>query len=230
MVFSTSILGGGFVSIVEMQMVNLVGITSDFDELTKKLAIDGCMQPVNALKEINSSDFMLKTSVDNIEVLMDVNYIRPYLYDKDYNISLKHMEELLEAQKIFGISHEYAKDAILDFETSEKKLLEVYNKYKVLKKKFEELEAKDRYLKSTYVALEFLKDIDLPMDEITNMRNFQINLYKVSEQNMAKLKANYENIPSIIKPIYTSEYAQKGIVIFISFTPLLLLKIGRAHV
>ena len=91
-------------SIEKMHMVNLVGAIADFDKLTKMIALEGCMQPVSALQEINSSDFVLKTSTDNIEALMDVNYIRPYLYDKEYNISLKHIEKLEEAQKTFGIS------------------------------------------------------------------------------------------------------------------------------
>ena len=109
-------------SIEKMHMVNLVGAITDFDKLTKMLALEGCMQPVSALQEINSSDFVLKTSADNIEALMDVSYIRPYLYDKDYNISLKHIEKLAEAQKTFGISKEYIKEMIFDFDTMEKEL------------------------------------------------------------------------------------------------------------
>ena len=119
-------------SIEKMHMVNLVGTIKDFDKLTKMLALEGCMQPVSALKEINSSDFVLKTSTDNIEAIMDVNYIRPYLYDKEYNISLKYIEKLKEAQKISGISKKYNKDMNFDFDTIEKQLSEVYDKYMVL--------------------------------------------------------------------------------------------------
>ena len=51
------------------------------------------------------------------------------------------------------------------------------------------------------------------------MKNFEMDLYKVPEQNMVKLKANYENIPSVIKSVFT----EKGFIIFIAFTPILLL-------
>ena len=78
-------------SIEKMHMINLVGTIFDFDKLTKMLALEGCIHPVNALQEINSSEFILEASVGNIDVLLDVNYIRPYLYDKDYSISLKHI-------------------------------------------------------------------------------------------------------------------------------------------
>lgn len=211
--------GGDFVSIEKMHMVNLVGEMSDFDKLTKLLALEGCMQPVSALQEINSSDFVLKTSEGNIEALMDVNYIRPYLYDKEYNISLKHVEKLVKAQNTVGISCEYIKEMIFDFDNIEKQLAEVYDKYTVLNKEFEDLKQKEQYLKSTYEALGFLNAVSIPMEEITAMKNFQMNLYKVPEQNMVKLKANYENIPSVIETVYK----EKDFVIFIAFTPMLLL-------
>src|SRR5665647_3504581 len=108
------------------------------------------MQPVSALQEINSSDFVLKTSDDNIEALMDVNYIRPYLSDKDYNISLKHIKNLAEAQKLNGINSEYIKETIFDFNDSEKELSKIYDEYMVLNEKIEELQQKEEYLKNTY--------------------------------------------------------------------------------
>ncbi|MGH4125880.1 MAG: V-type ATP synthase subunit I [Clostridium sp.] len=206
-------------SIEKMHMVNLVGAIKDFDKLTKMLALEGCMQPVSALQEINSSDFVLKTSTDNIEALMDVSYIRPYLYDKEYNISLKHIEKLVDAEKTFGKSFDYTCEMIFDFDTMEKQLSEVYGKYKVLNTELEDLKEKEHYLKNTYEALEFLKNVSLPMEDITNMKNFQMGLYKVPEQNMLKIKANYENIPSVIQSVYK----EKDFVIFIAFTPMLLI-------
>jgi len=208
------------VSIEKMHMVNLVGVMSDFDKLTKMLALDGCIQPVSALQEINSSDFVLKTSSDNLEILLDVNYIRPYLNDKDYNSSLKQIEKLAEAQRTANIKIEYIKETTFDFGVSEQKLSEVYEKYMVLNKKNDDLEQKEQQLKNTYVALKFLKNVSLPLEEITNMKNFQMDLYKVGDQNMLKLKANYENIPSVIETVCT----EKDFVIFISFTPILLLR------
>ena len=206
-------------SIEKMHMVNLVGGIKDFDKLTKMLALQGCMQPVSALQEINSSDFVLKTSTDNLEALMDVNYIRPYIYDKEYNISLKHVERLQEAQKTFGTCKECDKDINFDFDSIEKQLTSVYEKYELLNTELEDLKEKEHFLKNTYEALGFLKNVSLPIEDITNMKNFQMDLYKVPEQNMVKIKANYENIPSVIQSVYK----EKEFVIFIAFTPVLLI-------
>lgn len=206
-------------SIEKMYMVNLVGAITDFDKLTKMLALEGCMQPVSALQEINSSDFVLKTSTDNIEALMDVSYIRPYLYDRDYNISLKYIEKLAEAQKAINGSKEYHKDIIFDFDNLEKQLSEVYDSYMLLNKEYEALKEKEHYLQNTYEALGYLRNVSLPIEEIISMKNFKVGLYKVSEESMIKLKANYENIPSVIESVYK----EKDFVIFIAFTPILLL-------
>lgn len=206
-------------SIEKMYMVNLVGAITDFDKLTKMLALEGCMQPVSALQEINSSDFVLKTSTDNIEALMDVSYIRPYLYDRNYNISLKHIEKLSEAQKVINGRKEYHKDNIFDFDNLEKQLCEVYDSYMLLNKEYEALKEKEHYLQNTYEALGYLRNVSLPIEEIISMKNFKVGLYKVSEESMIKLKANYENIPSVIESVYK----EKDFVIFIAFTPILLL-------
>ena len=206
-------------SIEKMQMINLVGVMSDFDKLTKMLAIDGCMQPVSALQEIDSSDFVLKTSDDNIEALMDVNYIRPYLSDKDYNTSIKHIKILAQAQEINGIKSEYNKEKVFDLDDSQNELSKVYDEYMVMNKKIEDLQEKEEDLKNTYEALRCLKNVNVPIEEFTAMKNFQVGLYKVPVQNMVKLKANYENIPSIIESVFT----ENDFVTFLSFTPLLLL-------
>jgi len=88
----------------------------------------------------------------------------------------------------------------------------------VLSEKVEDLKQKEQYLKNIYIALEFLKNVPFPIEEFTTMKNFQVDLYKVLGQNMVKLKANYENIPSVIESVYM----EKDFVIFISYTPILL--------
>jgi V/A-type H+/Na+-transporting ATPase subunit I len=206
------------VAIEKMHMVNLVGAFADFDKLTKLIALEGIMQPVSALQEINSSDFVLKTSSDNIEALMDVNFIRPYLKSRDCTISLKHIERLLEAQRNLGLSRSSVKDIIYDFDIMEEKLTEVYKAFKLLRKELETFKERQLQLKNTYEALQFLKDMDTPLEDVIEMKNFNAGLYKVSQENMFKLKANYENIPSVIQSLYK----EKDFCIFIAFTPILL--------
>jgi V/A-type H+/Na+-transporting ATPase subunit I len=210
--------GGNGVSIEKMHMVNLVGAFTDFDKLTKLIALEGIMQPVSALQEINSSDFVLKTSSDNIEALMDVNFIRPYSRSEDYNISLQHIEKLIEVQKDFGLPKSSVQDIIFDFNVMENNLSSVYKNFNLLSKELEELTEKQQQHKHTYEALRFLNDVSTPIEDITAMKNFHVGLHKVSQENMLKLKANYENVPSVIQSVYK----EKDFCIFIAFTPILL--------
>lgn len=212
------LLGGDNVSIEKMHMVNLVGTISEFDRLAKLIAQSGVMQPVSALQEINSSDFVIKTSTDNIEALMDVNFIRPYTSSKDYDLSLRHIEKLVKAQRDFGLAKEVTEDVIFDFNAMEDSLNSVYKEYKTLNKKLDNLKEKELQLKNSYEALRFLKDIPVNIEDIKNMKNFKTDIYKATKENMIKLKANYENIPSVIQSVYK----EKDFAIFIAFTPILL--------
>jgi V/A-type H+-transporting ATPase subunit I len=210
--------GGNDVAIEKMHMVNLVGTFADFDKITKLIALEGIMQPVSALQEINSSDFVLKTSSDNIEALMEVNFIRPYQRTRDCSISLKYIERLLESQKSLGLYKFDIKDIIFDFDIMEEKLSQMYKDFNLMREELEGLKEKEHQLKNTYEALHFLIDISTPIEDMTAMKNFNLGLYKVSHENMFKLKANYENIPSVIQNVYK----EKDFCIFIAFTPILL--------
>lgn len=201
-----------------MYMVNLVGAFSDFDKLTKLLALGGFMQPINALQEINTSDFSLKTSEDNIEALIDVGYIRPYVYDSDLGVSYKQVNELLDKQKEYGIHYKTTKDIEFNINKEEEILKNLYENYETLKKQLEVLNDEEQYLQHTYEAIEFLKDTSIAIEDLYSMKNFKVGLYKAKNANMVKLKANYENIPSVIQCVCE----QRDFTIFISFTPLLL--------
>lgn len=205
-------------AIEKMYMANLVGAFSDFDKLTKLLALSGFMQPISALQEINTSDFSLKTSEDNIEALIDVGYIRPYIYDNDIGVSYKKVNELLEKQKEYEVYNKPSKDIEFNINKVEETFGNIYTTYEILKKQLEELIDKKQYLKHTHEVVEFLKDSSIVIEDLYSMKNFKVGLYKVKNENMIKLKANYENIPSVIQSICK----QKDFTIFISFTPLLL--------
>jgi len=202
-------------AVEKMCMVNLIGPFEDFDKLTKLLAFEGFIQPINALQEINSSDFSLETSENTIEALMDVSYIRPYVYEKDYGMGFKQIEELTEEQKKLNIYDDGIKEVYFNFSNIEKKLSSVYEEYQELKRSIDEIKEKNNKLKNTYEALRFMKDIKIPTEEIFSMGNFKTSLYRVKNDSMVKLKANYENIPSVIKSVHKD----KDFSIFIAFTP-----------
>ncbi|WP_443659630.1 V-type ATP synthase subunit I [Clostridium algidicarnis] len=206
-------------SVEKMYMVNMIGSFLDFEKLTKNLALEGYIHPVNALQEIDSSDFSLETSEDNIEALMDVSYIRPYIYDREFSLNLKHLEKLEEQRAHFNIPKEDFMDVIYDYELIEKETEELYSEFDELHKEYEALNERAQYLESTHQAFDFLKDASFKLEDMSHMKNFKVGLYKVNKENMNKIRANYENIPSAV----TTVHKEQDFIIFISFTPKLLI-------
>lgn len=211
--------GGEFVAIEKMYMVNLVGHLEDFDNLTKVLAQGSFMQPVNALQEIDSSDFVMKTSEDNVEALMDAGYIRPYIYDRDYTTGLKKINKLIEEEKSFKVLGLKTKDVILDFDEMEQKMKEISEGYDKVAGEYETLSEKLDFINKTQEVISFLQEVNSPIENLRNIKNFKVSVFKVGNESMDKIKANYENIPSVIETVYKD----KDITIFMAFTPILLL-------
>lgn len=206
-------------AIEKMYMVNLVGHLEDFDNLTKVLAQGSFMQPVNALQEIDSSDFVMKTSEDNVEALMDAGYIRPYIYDRDYTTGLKKINKLIEEEKSFKVLGLKTKDVILDFNEMEQKMTEISEGYDRVAGEYEDLRDKLDFINKTYEVISFLQEVNQPIENFTNIKNFKVSVYKLGNDSMEKIKANYENIPSVIETVYKDN----EVTICMAFTPNLLL-------
>lgn len=207
-------------SIEKMLMVDMVGHIDDLDIMAKKVVISGCLHPVNALQEINTTNFTISTTENNLDALVDVCYIRPYVEENDFT-ALSGILKRIKNNNIYepgkNISTE---ELVLDSQELEKNINEIGGLIIGLQN---ELESKtsEKYDTEKYIKyLSYLSKLDFSVEEFTNLKNFQFDVYKVSKENMVKIKENYENIPSIVFNIYE----EKDYHIVMAFTPILLKK------
>lgn len=213
------VLRGGYVSIEKMLMVDMVGHIDDLDIMAKRVVISGCLHPVNALQEIDTTNFTISTTENNLDALVDVCYIRPYVEEKDFTTLSSLLKRMKNSGYDFnkGISEE---ELILDNSELEKNINEMGNSVislqDALNTKTSEKNDIEKYIK--YIS--YLSKLDFSVDEFINLKNFHFDIYKVSKENMDKIKENYENIPSIIFKIYE----ENGYHIIMSFTPVILKK------
>lgn len=205
-------------AIEKMYLINIVGPMENFDGTSRRLAINGCFQPINAVQEINSSNFLLKTSQENIDELVDICYIRPFIKKESYEQSEKKCKRLVRELRIIEDRKISLGDINYDVKKAEDRLKEVYkgyeNLYAIFLKKKEELDENKQLLDT----MSFLKGIRTELNNFVNLSNFTVGLYKTKKSLMKRLKENYENIPSIIKEVYS----EKEFSIFLSFAPNLL--------
>ena len=104
-------------AIEKMIMLNIVGHIADIDKVSKSLVLSGCVQPVDAMRELNTTDFTVKTTEDNLDALLDVCYIRPYANSRNLSELEKAMEKIRSlCPKSKGIKIK-AEELISDFQS-----------------------------------------------------------------------------------------------------------------
>lgn len=205
-------------AIEKMYLINIVGPVENFDGTSRRLAVNSCFHPINAVQEINSSNLLLKTSQENMDELVDICHIRPFITKESYEQSEKKCKRLVKELKIIEDKEISLRKTNYDIKKAKDRLEEVYNEYEhlstILLKKKEELDENKQLLGT----MSFLKEIRIEVNNFVNLSNFIVGLYKTKKSSMKRLKENYENIPSIIKEVYS----EKEFSIFLSFTPSLL--------
>ncbi|KAJ49324.1 V-type sodium ATP synthase subunit I [Clostridium tetanomorphum DSM 665] len=208
---------GDFVSIEKMTMVNLIGPMDILEEVAEYVVLSKALHPVNAMDEINSNNFTISVTENNLEALIDFSYVRPYVSEEDYskiNIKIKKLEQIIEKED------DNVKDSelILDRKQLEKRLDLIVEKFENLHEQLDAYQREKEKLEEYKKNIGYLKEVNLTADELINVRNFYMQVYRISKDNFTKLESNYENISSIVM----SPYKDKEHVIVVIFTPKIL--------
>lgn len=198
-----------------MVMLNIVGPKSYLNEVAKKVVLLGAIHPVNAIEEIDTTDFTFPTTEDNIKALEDVCYIRPYGEEDDYgdlSKKIKSFEEIYKGVEKVSLRKEELLYSMDDMESLICELEEkISYKYNILK----ELRNKKNQLEQKIERFKYIENLDIDIKELYELNNFDFKIIKIQNDNIPKLKYNYENIPSIVLKIYShSEYSA-----YMVFTP-----------
>lgn len=189
-------------AIEKMMMINMVAPISLMEEVTKKVVLTEMFHPINALEEINHGNFKITTTEDNLDTLIDVNYVKPYSEKRDYSRINKEIKNLLEVvgnRKDERINRE---NLIFNYGELEGKVVELSEKYKELHEKQISIENKKKELEEYKNSLKYVLEVDIPMEQFYELKNFEMELYKIRDEKLNILKANYENIPAMVKKIY----------------------------
>lgn len=185
-------------AVEKMEMVNIIGQMDLIDDVLKKIILSGSLHPVNALGEIQQSNFPITEARDNVDAVIDYNFIKQYTSLRDLNDVQNKIDALYE---IFEMKKKLRKEHIIEeysFERDLESINEIYksveekhNKLRELKDEHDELEVIEDYLGP-------IKEYDFDLNEAANMKYINLKLGKVTKYNMDKLKKNYENIPAIV--------------------------------
>lgn len=185
-------------AVAKMEFINIIGHMDMLDEISKRIVMSSSIHLVNAMSEINENNFPILQAKDEVEALIDYNYIRPYQSKLDLNEVGKKYNDLIN---IFEVKKKYNKKFIEDeyvFLNDVDMLNKIYyevsednNLLKKLENELREINDLEEYIKQ-------IKNIDVDLNELFNLKYIKVLFGKVASYNMDKLKKNYENISAIV--------------------------------
>ncbi|MCX7950899.1 MAG: hypothetical protein N2594_02995 [Clostridiales bacterium] len=185
-------------AVAKMEFINIIGHMDILDEIAKRIVMSSSIHVVNAMSEINENNFPILQAKDDVEALIDYNYIRPYQSKVDLNEINKIYNNLVDA---FEVKKKYKKKYIEDeytFNLDVEKLKKIHTEVNEensllinLENEFKQICELEGYIKN-------IKNVDVDLNELFNMKYIKVAFGKLSSYNMDKLKKNYENISAIV--------------------------------
>ncbi|MBE6069155.1 MAG: hypothetical protein E7211_15885 [Clostridium lundense] len=200
-------------SVEKMKMVNIIGTMDLLENVAKQVVLFNGLHPVNAMNEIDTTDFTISATEDNLEKIVDLNYVRPYVHERDYTPIEMHIKRILEIVNFDRNFPVQEKELILSYEELLDKIVKVDGKFGEIYGKLLDKKALQEKLKLLLENIAYFKDVDVPLQEIKNLRNFYVEVYKLTLESSHKLKVNYENIPSMVKKVYKAKDYRVVIII-----------------
>lgn len=192
-------------AVERMKTVGIVGRIADMDRICRYIVLNGSMHMLNALSEINSNYFKLSASEENIEAIEESSHLMPYNVSKDFGKDeqiIKSLNDIFDFQpsidtNSIGIDYDYLQ-----------LINEMEKEYDAVKELWDEIEKKNKLVeeKKNYIKnLNYMKDIKMDISQLLNLKYLKLRLFVLSRDNYDRLKGNYENIPSLVLKVVTTD-------------------------
>ena len=156
-------------AVEKMTMMNIIGNISDVDNVLKDIILSGKVNLVSALSQIEDNSFVFNVKDENLEKVIDLNYITSFSRDKGYEELLKKGEEL---EEVLNIKSNYLnlnlKDN-MDIGEISQIIDNIYKEVKepseILKSTKEELEKIENFYKN----FSEIRDINTPIESLREL-------------------------------------------------------------
>lgn len=201
-------------AVEKMTMMNIIGNISDVDNVLKDIILSSKVNLVSALSQIEDNSFVFNVKDENLEKVIDLNYITSFSRDKGYEELLKKGEEL---EEVLNIKSNYLnlnlKDN-MDIGEISQIIDNIYKEVKepseILKSTKEELEKIENFYKN----FSEIRDINTPIESLRELSYFDFRFGILSKEDRIKLKKNYDNILAVILHTGTGREGEVYLVLY----------------
>src|SRR5665648_266010 len=213
-------------SVEKMTMMNIVGKIDNVNDVLTDLLKSEKVDLVSAMTQIEKSHFLFDVSDENVDMLVDLNYISSFAKNEETQQLLKKCEEVTE---ILGLECDsrYA-DTKHGMPTKQELQAELDEVHKEVIKPYTMLEALEKelaYLDDFHTnSFKEMEEFPLTIDEMRDMEYYDFKMGILSKEDRLKLKKNYENILAVF--LHTGSSAE-GEVYFAFYPKKLESEISR---
>lgn len=202
-------------AIEKMKILSIIGRISDLDEISRRIVLNGKMHIMNAMSELKENYLNLEASEENIEIMQELNTIRPYVAKRSFSNEesmLKTIYDVLSLQQEIGgekLEVDYCYESTAD--TIKQLFLNIKEISDEISQRITRIGEKQDYIK----ALDYLKNTGIELKSLIEGSFIKAKLITLSRDNYQKLKGNYENIPALVFKIKVED----DNVVALTFTP-----------
>ena len=200
-------------AVESMKMMNVVAPVEYLDDIARDIVLLGNVHIVNALHEVDESNFNLPVAEENIDKLREIAFTKPHPGDAGFKDAAEKADTLM---RIFGIKpvfeerhltagYSFAED-IKWVEEAYSEAFPVQESILKTKKQLEDLEEMESYFK-------YLKDSGTDLSMLTQLKFFVYKFGVLSRENRIRLRQNYENIAAVVFRIGSSRQGDVYLVI-----------------
>lgn len=196
-----------------MSMMNIVGVKEYINDISKDIVLMGNVDIVNALNEIKSSNFTLNISEENVDELVEMNYIKPINECDncdDILEKINKLKEIYDDKFTFNINHVNKGYNLKDCVTG---LDEIYDELIIYHDKIVRLKNDISEINRFYENFKHVTDLDVDIEELRNLEYFDYSFGILAKEDKLKLRRNYENISAIV--IHTGSSSKDDVYLVI---------------
>jgi V/A-type H+-transporting ATPase subunit I len=200
-------------AVERMRMMNLVAPIQHLHNIIREVVMLGNVHIVNALHEVDESNFNMPVAVDNIKELEDLIRIKPCREDADLKDTAGKIKEMMQ---LFRIKPEVKKEHLetdYNFEENIKDIEKIYNDVRPVHKDICDIEEELRNIQEFGKHFEYLKGLDIDFQALNGLHFFGYKIGVLSRENRLQLKRNYENIVAMVLDLGSSRQGEVYLII-----------------
>ncbi len=180
-------------AVEKMELMNLVAHQDHLDQILRQIVLMENVHLIDAMTEIDESNFTLNMLEENLDEIMNMCMIKPYRTQKSFKRIQQELEELMIMMEIPRVVQRRHFDKVYEYGDVEENIDNIFTQFTKISSKKETLESELESLREMLI-IEGLKNVAIDLKAVSNMKYFSMKFGTLKKENRQKFTMNYENV------------------------------------